>query len=234
MPDTAQLVIDLVNAGLDDAAVSSGPGRFTETEILRWIGSAYKRMNDLLRIPLATSSSTTSVSGTRSYDLPSDCWKGIDGLVSVEYGSLPLVRNYREQLQQEFGEDWLAPGADEVTWFLTYDNPAKFTLVPAPGATGTVIKLIYVQRLTAPATAATNLPTGFVDYVDIIADYVLGQALNRDKEGRGAAKIAEFEGRLLRTHRLSERKRGRRTMPEAYTQGFRNYRSGYGRRGRTR
>lgn len=223
MSATVQDLFDRTTAILDRTPVAVLPGAFTNQQFFNWIKDAYNRITDLCRIPKVTVT-TSSTIGLAAFPLPADCWDGLDGIVYLTFNGYPIRKTNELDLQDAYGSSWKTPPACVMPqWYVDGDDSDSVNFIPAPAAVFPIV-LKYVQEQPAPTAVTTPIPYIFQPYVDIIPDYIIAQAMELDRQGRGAAKAAEFDARLLRKYRKKNRSTGRRQMSEAYTLGFDNYR----------
>jgi len=224
---TVQDVIDRAEALLSRQFKSVSPAAFRDTVALLWVQDCYRLIADRVRVP-RTSAAQNSVAGQHDYSLPADCWDGIDGLIALIYDTKPLHRVYLQDMIDRYGEDWtVPPDQDGPTWYLDYNDSAKYRILPAPTAVKAITQ-VYVQQVAKPAAFSTAIPAIYEPYVTFMPLYLIGRAMELDEKGRGGAMLAEFEGRLLKKWRVKER-RGRRTAAEGYTLGLNEYRRTYAR-----
>lgn len=225
---TVQEVVDRAEALLTRQFKTSSPAAFRDTVALLWMQDCYRLIADRVRIP-RTSATQNSVAGTKDYNLPADIWDGIDGMIAILYDTIPLQRAYLQNMLDRYGEDWqVPPDLSEPTYFLDYNDSTKYRILPAPAAVK-VITQVYVQQVAKPTAFSTTIPTIYEPYITFMPLYLVGRAMELDDKGRGAAMLAEFEGRLLKKWRVKER-HGRRTAAQGYTLGLDEYRRIYARR----
>ena len=154
MAFTVQDIVNRVEAALDRKAVSGGLtqlGAFVDTHWFMWIKDAYNKISDICRIPRATST-LTSVAAQASYTIPTDCWDGFEGIITVQYevngttATTPLARGYIQELQDAYGYNWQSPpGLTTPFWYVMDDDSTKFKLVPAPVNSGDSIIVVYTH-----------------------------------------------------------------------------------------
>lgn len=210
------------------------PDKYLGDNVLRFIGDAYVCVSTLLRKPITSNSSTTTVVDTASYSIPADCLGNFSGIISVEYDGKPLFKTDLHTMQERYNEDWKEPeDLEEVKYFLEYDDEESIFLV-LPADDTVTLKFTYVQKPTQPTDYSDTIPRFIEPYVPYIPDFVVGQALSNDKAGRGAAMVASFENRILQQVRRDKRNRTVRPGRESYTLGIQNYHDSYGNRNRRR
>lgn len=220
----------ILNRPLSKAA----PERYLEDNLFRFIKDAYDVITAMLRKPIASDSSTTTVDGTAAYAIPTDCFGRISGIISVEYDGKPLIKTEIHTLQERYQEEWMEPEAiTEVTYFLEYNDEDYILLVP-PADDAVTLKYTYVQRIAQPTASTDTIPAFVEPYIPYIPDYIAGRILGNDKAGRGASLVAAFENRILQQVRRDKRNRTQRPGRESYSLALESYRNQYGGRKRTR
>ncbi len=205
---TVKDIVDRVEAELDKRARTTEPSGFLKLHWKMWIADAYWKISRLLKVP-RTVEVDDSVVNLHEYDIPTDTLGQFSGIISVELDGVPCEKITRAALKASFQEDWLSPeGYDAGKWFTKGDDEDTFFLVPAPTTAGTGnIRIERIYRVPQPVEDdySDTVPSAFEEFIPDIPLSVAGRALERTKEGRGAALLAEFESRILRTNRLQKR-----------------------------
>lgn len=211
---------------------NAAPAAFVEQDAFRWYWDAAQLIADLVRQPQKITGQP-AVAGN-AQNLPTDIYDGVDGIVYLDIDGYPVDRAYPATLRELYEEEWLNPDLPaNKRYYVEHPDSTKVYIVPPLGGTEQ-ISFTHVQQITQPTATSDAIPDALESFVPHIPLYLVGRALELDKQGRGAAFIGEFEGRLLRRFRRKER-RGRRVAGEAYTLSLKNYRGAYGRsRGRIR
>ena len=217
---------------LDRKFKNAVPAAHLKSQFLRYVGHTYKFIADMVREP-RTSTTKNSVAGNNYIELPSDVWDHVDGILGIDYDGFPLVcREYEENLRSKYEDEWLNPAdLERPTYWLRGYETAKVMLIPAPTASK-VCTIYYVQEVPKPTEYTDNVPRVYEPFTHIMPLYILGRAMEGDRQGRGASLIAEFEARLKRRD-IRKARRGRRNLGEAYTLGMKEYKAAFG-RGRRR
>lgn len=235
MPTAISTLLDDAETLMEREFQASGPATLSQDDALRWVKAAYDSLSELSLLP-RKSTSQNSVAGQNAYTIPTDCWLGFAGIVVVIFDGVPLKSGITFQhLMELYDEDWKAPGdISEPTYFMEWTDSTKFGIVKAPAkAVTNGIEVIHVYEVPVPASVAATLPTEFEQFRSIIPLYLVGRALQKDDNPRGAAFIAEFEGRVRK--RVFKRQRvGRRSLGEGYTNQLKRYHAGYKRNVRSK
>lgn len=218
-------------AETDRKFLSGNPAAFTESEGFIWVKEAYDQISSALRIP-RTYAPAHLVDRTYEYALPNDIHGGFSGLIAVTINDKPLIRKTANELRERYGDTWLEPeGVDPYTYYCEWRDSSKVYFVSIPDKSITNgIEYVYVKSVTKPTATSDAVPFEFNQFVGIIPQYIAGKMMSKDKQGRGATKIAEFLG-LLKKQMFRNNRVGRTTGGEAYTQDLKDYRYNF-RRGR--
>lgn len=229
MPEQVSEIMDSAEGLLTKKAKADGTGpvNFTETIFFGWIRDAYWKISRLLKVPRVTATDTT-VANQGEYDIPADCLGGANGIISVTYDGKPVQKYSADSLRKDYAEDWKNPEDLEVcTYWVPGSTSSKIRLVPAPTTAGKTIEIEHIDKTDKPTARSNTIPFVFEEFIPDIPLYVAGRALERDREGRGAALLGEFESRILRTSRLQKREPGGRQMHEGRAAKLRAYHDRY-------
>jgi len=212
---------------------SALPATFYQDLIYQWYKEAFDVITDEIRKPTATVTFQT-VASQSDYELPGIMnpldpmiHDGVDGIISVEIEKVPYERGFRSELVQLYDKEWKNPPTTKRFW-VEHDDDTEFLLVPALGSSdgGKNVVIVYTTSVVKPTASTDELPFAFEPYVGIIPKYIQGMALDQDKEGRGAAILAEFYAKVLRRKRIKARK-GHRKIRDGYMAGLRGYYAQY-------
>lgn len=211
-------------------------GAYTFTQFYAWVKDAYDKCVDSLKMP-RSSAFIQPTANVRSYPVPSDSYDNFNGIISITFADTPLIKLPLEDAIERFGhgidytdpinqgQSWYNnPGINGIVFYLKEDSETSFTVVNTPSASDVTNKfqVYYLQAQPEPTSMNDVMPAA---YVPLLADfplYIVGRALESEKNGRGAALIEEWEARLLKRKARSARQ-GRRTIAEAYSQDMDAY-----------
>lgn len=218
----AMLARKIVEAG--------APLNFLKDNILIFVKDCYDEITDYVRIPRVSDSTTVSVSGQRSYDLPDDIWDGVDGIIDVEYDDRPLKRRSLREVKERYADEveWFNP--DELCLpeiFFLEDNEAAISILKTPAEDGKIIKFTYIQEVEGPDDINDTIPDIFKPYVRIMPLYILGRVYEMDRRGAGSEKLAQWEYKLKNRKWQKDKNRGRRTGRETFSSQLSQYHRRY-------
>lgn len=226
---TINELMEIAKAEVDKSFRATGLGAYTNEDAFRWITACYDSITGALKIPRKTAS--LDVSADQSvFTIPTDCWGQFHGLLAVEYDDKPLTKKTAEEFRNLYGVDWKNPtNIDSTDYFVEGDTSTTFRVIKPCETAGTgLMVLVYVQQVPKPTSTSDNIPAEFEQFRNIIPDFLVGKMMTKDKQGRGAAKIAEFEARLKKEFHRNNRK-GRYQAGESYTAGLQSFRRNYSR-----
>lgn len=208
MGSTVKDIFDAVEASQDKVFAASKPAALLQTFGFKWVKDAYDKIGDLARLPRKSDSSQVAVALTRSYSLPADIYDGFNGIITIEFNSKPLTRVLMEDLQLNYGSEWLNPDdLASIQYFFLEDDYSKFSVLPPPGTSDAtkVFRIIYTKNVPKPGALTDPIPYEFEAYMNAIPLYLIGRALDLEKQGRGATFLAEFEGQVRRKDAQSKK-----------------------------
>ena len=172
-------------------------GHWTDAELLRRANIGQRivcRETDCLQ----KTTSSSSVSGTGTYDKASDCLK----ILRVTYDSEKVYGVTREQLDMmavngQITAPWQTDTDTEITNYV--EDITSITLYPIPSETGKAVAILHTYA--APDIVdTTDIPfdskTHIYDYHDMLKDYVVWQCLLEDQNEFYAVYAKMFTGKM--------------------------------------
>jgi hypothetical protein len=166
----------------------------TDEDIVRWINAAQKQIVLQNESLLEVTSTTSSIIGTQSYDLPVDLLK----LRGIQYRNSTTQPYYRLKGYSlaEFNEKvdgWDNSQEPGDPFCYTIYN-SKILVFPIPATVVTAAFKIYYNRTPVDVVTGTDVPELPVLYHDTIVKYCLQQAYELDEDWDAVGnKAQEFD-----------------------------------------
>ncbi len=158
----------------------------TDGDIDAWMHQAQRIVAFQTRW-LRSASSQNVVSGTATYDLPTDAL----GIEEVWHDSKPLVLTTTQKLLRRYwGQDWRAIEGTPTEYYL--EGMTRIGLFPKPDANvtnGLVLRFSYFPAAPAADGDFYTVPTG-LDYA--LLAYAKWKACEKDSTGEGRDRIALY------------------------------------------
>lgn len=187
------MITDIKRQFGDEAGV-----QITDADIIRWINEGSMEIISKNPIKEATASTTTVV-GTKNYNMPTDIIK----MIGVEYDNTFLTATSMEGMKEQAGSFQTTQGVPQF-WYM-FAN--VIYLWPVPSAAKTLV-IYYVQAPTGVTNSADLLP---------IPDRYYGRL--RDFCMQRAAELDEDQASAMAQRKLFEDKLNEMTNAEHEQQG---------------
>lgn len=196
---TVKTVID--NAKLILQETTDNGIRWTNEELLGWLGEAYQKIISFKPSASANNSTVSCVAGTKQ-SLPADGVYLLD-VVRNMAGSLSVVTRTERSVLDATRRGWHGDtGSDTIDHYLYDDqNPENFYVYP-PATINAQLEVVYASVPGAhPAADMSNNAVIKLDdrYAPTITDYILMRAYTKDADFAGNAQRMQYHENLFMT-----------------------------------
>lgn len=176
--------------------------QITQADIIRWINDAMREIvhrNKLLQVK----ATTDTLTGVRSYALPSD----ISKLYSIQYNGVQLTNLSMAEVDSLVGNKDITTQQGYPTGVPThyYIWADQINLYPAPDRNMDEGLSAYYSRTATQVADGTDIPEVPDEYHNRILEYCLAQAYELDENfEQSAAKMAVFEQKVTAQNSIDE------------------------------